>query len=159
MPARRVMKRTLFMHWNYRVLRHEDGTLALHEVFYDEDGKPSMYTTEPISFAVDADEGLSALTESLERALRDAKERPVLDASEIGTKPKESGSPSRKTLHLFSDLTEDWSPDRRRRVEHTKAKHEQDIKATADEAAAGTDSPNWEELEAAVLERVMRESG
>lgn len=126
--GRLIKKRTRSMHWNYRVLRHEDGTLALHEVFYDEDGKPSMYTNDPISFAVDADEGLSALTEALERALHDARERPVLDVSEIGTKPKEAGSPQRKTLHLFSDLTEDWSPDRRRRVEQIKATHEQGIK-------------------------------
>lgn len=77
------------MHWNYRVLRHEDGTLALHEVFYDEDGAPSMYTTDPISFAVDGDEGLTALTEALERALCDAKERPLLDVSDIGTKSKD----------------------------------------------------------------------
>lgn len=43
------------MSWNYRVLRHEDGSFALHEVY-----------------------------DSLERALRDARERPVLDAVDIG---------------------------------------------------------------------------
>lgn len=72
------------MSWNYRVIRHEDGTLALHEVYYDEAGTPVMYTVEPANFAVDADEGLSDLIAALETALRDAKERPVLNAQEIG---------------------------------------------------------------------------
>ncbi|GAB4228069.1 MAG: hypothetical protein Kow0032_07950 [Methyloligellaceae bacterium] len=116
------------MHWNYRVLRHEDGTLALHEVFYDENGKPSMYTNDPISFAVDGDEGLPALTEALEHALRDARERPVLDVSEIGAKPKESASSTTKRHHPFSELTEDWPPERRQRVEEAKRRHEKNIK-------------------------------
>jgi hypothetical protein len=28
------------MAWNYRVLRHPDGHLALHEVYYEKAGKP-----------------------------------------------------------------------------------------------------------------------
>lgn len=75
------------MSWNYRlVVQHEDGTLALHEVYYDDVGTPVMYTVDPVNFAVDPDDGLSDLIASLETALRDAKERPVLDVSEIGNK-------------------------------------------------------------------------
>jgi hypothetical protein len=39
------------MTWNYRVLRHPDGHLALHEVYYDKAGKPISYTARPIHFA------------------------------------------------------------------------------------------------------------
>lgn len=67
------------MTWNYRVLRHPDGALALHEVYYDASGRPDRYTAVPVSFAVDADEGLTGLIASLERALNDARERPILD--------------------------------------------------------------------------------
>jgi len=76
------------MAWNYRVLRHPDGHLALHEVYYDNAGKPISYTAKPIHFAVDEDEGLPGLTASLELALRDAKERPILDVSEIRAEPR-----------------------------------------------------------------------
>jgi hypothetical protein len=76
------------MAWNYRVLRHPDGHLALHEVYYDNAGKPISYTAKPIHFAVDEDEGLPGLTASLELALRDAKERPILDISEIQAEPR-----------------------------------------------------------------------
>jgi hypothetical protein len=76
------------MTWNYRVLRHPDGHLALHEVYYDKTGKPVNYTVNPVSFAVDEDEGLHGLTAFLELALRDAKERPILDVSEFRPKPE-----------------------------------------------------------------------
>lgn len=69
------------MTWNYRVLRYADGTLALHEVYYGEDGLPCSYTEHPISFSVDAEEGRDGLVESMTRALRDATERPILDGS------------------------------------------------------------------------------
>jgi hypothetical protein len=26
--------------WNYRVLRHPNGRAAVHEVFFDDDGRP-----------------------------------------------------------------------------------------------------------------------
>lgn len=68
--------------WNYRVLRYPDGSLSLHEVHY-EDGKPVSYTTDPIYFAVDEDEGLAGLTADLERALSDVKERPILNIGEF----------------------------------------------------------------------------
>jgi len=76
------------MPWNHRVLRHPDGHLALHEVYYDKAGKPINYTANPIHFAVDEDEGLPGLISSLELALRDAKERPILDLLEIEAEPR-----------------------------------------------------------------------
>lgn len=35
------------MHWNYRVVRHEDGTLVIHEVYYAPDGTPELMTVNP----------------------------------------------------------------------------------------------------------------
>jgi len=69
------------MTWNYRVLRYADGTLALHEVYYDKDDRPCSYTENPISFVVEADEGLEGLVGSLQMALHDATERSILDVA------------------------------------------------------------------------------
>ena len=66
--------------WNYRVVRHGRGTesewLGLHEVHY-EDGKPVGATAEPVRFVSDV--SIEDLVASLERALSDSRERPVLD--------------------------------------------------------------------------------
>jgi hypothetical protein len=60
-------------------MRHQDGSLAVHEVHYDEAGQPRGWTKNPASFGVHAEEGLSGLIRMLETALKDAKERPILD--------------------------------------------------------------------------------
>ncbi|MBU8541759.1 hypothetical protein [Falsiroseomonas tokyonensis] len=72
------------MTWNYRILQHPDGTFALQEVYCDESGRPDRYTEQPVSFAVDADEGTDCLVAALELALCNAKQRPVPEASSIG---------------------------------------------------------------------------
>jgi hypothetical protein len=69
------------MTWNYRVIRHDEGHLALHEVYYDDDGKPNRVTTEPVTFVAESDDGITGLINSLELALNDARERPALDFS------------------------------------------------------------------------------
>jgi hypothetical protein len=71
------------MTWNYRVMRFPDGHLAVHEVYYDDRGRPVGYTEHPVSFAVDAAEGFQALIESMKQALGDALERPILDAATV----------------------------------------------------------------------------
>ncbi len=73
------------MSWHYRLLRHPDGGLALHEVYCDEQGRPNRYTADPVSFAVDREEGAETLLWSMRRALEDAVNRPILDAAEIGS--------------------------------------------------------------------------
>lgn len=67
------------MSWNYRVVRHATGLLALHEVYYTETGAPRARTAEPCGFISDEDEGLEGLVISLRRALSDAQMRPILD--------------------------------------------------------------------------------
>lgn len=75
--------------WNYRILKHrlsdearrlsgEDWWFALHEVFYDEEGTPDGYTEKPIDFSCGEDEGAEGVIASLERALNDAREWPVI---------------------------------------------------------------------------------
>lgn len=68
--------------WNYRLIRFPNH-IALHEVFY-EDGRPMSRTIDPATFAA---EDAADVIAGLERALSDAKTRPVLDADEIGAAP------------------------------------------------------------------------
>lgn len=69
------------MTWNYRVIRHEDGSLALHEVYYRHDGTPWALTDDPAGFVANAEDGPEGLVRAIETALRDARERPVLDVT------------------------------------------------------------------------------
>ncbi len=88
------------MPWNYRIVRYrehpEAGSLpdesiqayGLHEVFYNSQGEAYAMTAQPCSFASDYfdDTGATPITDiiaSLERALRDAKNRPVFDEPEV----------------------------------------------------------------------------
>lgn len=71
------------MTWSYRIVRRRDGGhLALHEVYYDGDGKPWGMTENPVTFVADADESPSAIIMALRFALRDA-DWPVLDEPEV----------------------------------------------------------------------------
>jgi hypothetical protein len=95
------------MTWHYRVLRHADGSLALHEVYCDASGRPNACTERPISFAVDGEEGLEALVQSLRLALDDATNRPVLDISEIATvstSDAETRVPNEETIAAIEDV-------------------------------------------------------
>ena len=71
------------MSWNYRAIRHsagDDPSVALHEVFYGDDDIPRSWTAEPVGFGgADMDE----LVRSLEMALKDVRELPVLEMSEL----------------------------------------------------------------------------
>jgi hypothetical protein len=80
------------MTWNYRIVRRHDGSFGLHEVYYDDTGKPHSMTADPVGFAADADEGEQGIIASLEMALRDARNRPVLDEQEIPTESSQSTS-------------------------------------------------------------------
>jgi hypothetical protein len=35
------------MTWNFRIIKHVDDTFHVHEVYYDEDGKPDGVTESP----------------------------------------------------------------------------------------------------------------
>jgi len=80
--------------WNYRIVRslNTPGDAAtsgaehyhsLREIYYNEDGKPSMMTVKAISFVSDADDAVEEIIRSLEMAIRDAKRYPVIDEEEF----------------------------------------------------------------------------
>ena len=60
-------------HWNYRVML-KDGQYAVHEVFYEDDGRISGYTEDPV-FPAESPEELAEEFERFRRALGE----PVLD--------------------------------------------------------------------------------
>jgi hypothetical protein len=71
--------------WNRRVVRHADGSLAIHEVRYGPDGTVRAWT-ESCSEAVDREEGLDGLAKSIEfthQSSLDATAKPILDASDL----------------------------------------------------------------------------
>ena len=73
------------MNWNYRIIRHTAPKVwfGLHEVFYDDTGKPISYTEKPIDFTADKDEGADDIVTMLRQALSDAEKLPVLDADDL----------------------------------------------------------------------------
>ncbi|WP_037516970.1 hypothetical protein [Sphingomonas sp. LH128] len=71
------------MKWNYRIIDHGDH-LALHEVYYDDAGQPSAFTTGPVTFVCDPEDGARGLIWSLEKALVGATARPVLKSVDVG---------------------------------------------------------------------------
>jgi hypothetical protein len=69
-------------HWNYRVMR-KDGQYAVHEVFYEDDGRVSGYTTDPVFPRADSLEELADEFQRYRRALDETVldyERPDADA-------------------------------------------------------------------------------
>lgn len=78
------------MSWNYRIIRHtqsftlngeeiDTSYLALHEVYYDENGKPEMHSRKEISFQCDVDEGKEVIITKLKRAIGTIENEDVLD--------------------------------------------------------------------------------
>ena len=67
------------MNWNYRIVRHryknEEDWFAIHEVYYEADGKPKLVSKEPI-----APQGgdVEELLKDMERQ-KEACKLPVLD--------------------------------------------------------------------------------
>ncbi len=68
-------------HWNYRIVRYHNPTdgYGLHEVHYDDAGKPIAMTATGASFYADPEEGPAAIIKMLKLALESAEDKPVLD--------------------------------------------------------------------------------
>lgn len=78
------------MTWHYRLILH-DGDLrglwiGLHEVYFEGD-TVTGWTEDAVAFQCDAEEGPEGLIRSLEQALRDARERPMLRESDLPSEP------------------------------------------------------------------------
>jgi hypothetical protein len=41
-------------HWNYRVIKRQDESFGIHEVYYDENGDPTMCTADPVTLYGDS---------------------------------------------------------------------------------------------------------
>jgi hypothetical protein len=65
--------------WNYRVLKHDDGYLALHEVYYNKDGEIVLHSAEAMA---PGGETLEELRQDL-LSMAAALSKPVLVKSEI----------------------------------------------------------------------------
>lgn len=69
--------------WSYRIVKYHDGSgYGLHEVYYDDAGKPQAMTKDPIDFDIgpDSDDGgADTIRKMLATAAKDAKDKPVLD--------------------------------------------------------------------------------
>ena len=76
-------------HWNYRVIR-KDGRLAVHEVFYADDGRVSGYTAEPAYPRADDPDGLAEEFDRYRRALAE----PVLDYAALEAEAVRPGRPA-----------------------------------------------------------------
>lgn len=59
-------------HWNYRIFEYSDGTLGIHETYYDKDGKVNGWTLLPL-FTGDS---VKELLEVLEMIKKDIKRFP-----------------------------------------------------------------------------------
>lgn len=68
------------MSWNIRVMKYEDGSVGLHEVFYNKEGKIIAWTQESISYV---GEDLKELKEYIDIINQDierfGKEEDILD--------------------------------------------------------------------------------
>lgn len=62
------------MSWNYRVLQNENS-VAIYEVYYDENGDPRSCTMSPVSPIGEDVEGLKKDLEMMKQAF----DKPVLD--------------------------------------------------------------------------------
>jgi hypothetical protein len=70
-----ILTGKMIMTWNYRIIKFGDEHYSLHEVYYNEAGEPTMYTTDAIDFV---GESRHEVVMSLFHAFRDATKHPVL---------------------------------------------------------------------------------
>lgn len=83
------------MGWNYRIILHDNDPdptrhwMGLHEVYYDDDGRPNSWTETAVEFVCDAEEGTAGIIDSLNLALgtlTDPKFAEVLWLSDLNKK-------------------------------------------------------------------------
>ena len=71
------------MTWNYRIIYHDEGKhpyFAIHEVFYNELGKVTNWTTDPIDVS---GESQLEVTKTLMQMLKDTDKTDVLLESQL----------------------------------------------------------------------------
>lgn len=62
--------------WDYRIVKREDGTFGLHEVYYDKKDSPYLMKAEPVDIVWDSPGDIVAM---LKQMLKDVENRPTLE--------------------------------------------------------------------------------
>ena len=71
--------------WNYRIIRHAEH-FSLHEVYYDDEGKPHLYSESGgggIDLCVELHEGPDAIKGELMQILADIEKYPVIPVEDF----------------------------------------------------------------------------
>lgn len=80
-----VMHRELIintMGWNHRILAHKDGDemyFQVHEVYYDDKGKPESYTANGVSVGDDSLEGINLILDQM----KECSKKPILSIEDF----------------------------------------------------------------------------
>lgn len=75
--------------WNYRIVKVVTGgelSFGIYEVYYNEIGMPNGRTENPVTFECGYDEGSDTIADMLQKALKNALEKPVLSDEIFGGK-------------------------------------------------------------------------
>ncbi|MCW1383535.1 hypothetical protein OLX02_11970 [Novosphingobium sp. KCTC 2891] len=72
------------MAWTYRIVDHGEH-FVLHEVDLGEDGAVRDWVRRSIDFACDRDEGATGILSSLQVALAEARNAPIMAIQDDGT--------------------------------------------------------------------------
>jgi len=70
------------MSWNHRVLAHKDGEdwyFQIHEVFYNETGRPDSYTAQGVGVGAENLEGLVWVLDKMKECLS----KPILSVDDF----------------------------------------------------------------------------
>ena len=69
------------MTWKYKIVKYfDDNCWALHEIYYDDDGNPTLMSEDPVKFISDV--SVEDLIKSLEMALNAAKNDEIFEEPE-----------------------------------------------------------------------------
>jgi len=70
------------MSWNHRILAHKDGEgmyFQIHEVYYDDDGKPDGYTANGASVGAESIKGINWILDKMKKCAN----KPILLADDF----------------------------------------------------------------------------
>ena len=70
------------MGWNYRILAHKDVDemyFQIHEVYYDENGKPNSYTANSVSVGAESLDGIKSVLNKM----KECANKPILLADDF----------------------------------------------------------------------------
>jgi hypothetical protein len=70
------------MSWNHRILAHKDGDevyFEIHEVYYDEDGKPISYTADGANVGSESLDGIKRVLDKMKECVN----KPILSADDF----------------------------------------------------------------------------